>query len=76
MRAHVTQRGAQNSEEHEVTVAYILSEVCADEPHYIVIVAPEHSGFTHPLARRRQRRVHEDPVRLARGSAVLGSVAD
>ena len=47
MRAHVTQRGAQNSEEHEVTVAYMLTEVCADEQHHIVIVAPEHSGF-HP----------------------------
>ena len=48
---HVLQRKLKNSEEHGVTVAYILNELCADKQHYTVIVAPEHRGFIHPLAR-------------------------
>ena len=48
---HVLQRELKNSEEHGVTVAYILNELCADKQHYTVIVAPEHRGFIHPLAR-------------------------
>ena len=43
--------------EHGVTVAYILNELCADKRHYTVIVAPEHRGFIHPLARCGQTRV-------------------
>ena len=34
-----------------MTVAYILNELCADKQHHTVIVAPEHRGFIHPLAR-------------------------
>ena len=48
---HVLQMELKNSEEHGVTVAYILNELCADKQHDTVIVAPEHRGFIHPLAR-------------------------
>ena len=41
----VLQRKLKNSEEHGVTVACILNELCADEQHYTVIVAPEHRGY-------------------------------
>ena len=34
-----------------MNVVYILNELCADKQHYTVIVAPEHRGFIHPLAR-------------------------
>ena len=43
--------GAQNSEEHGVTVVRVLNELCVDKQHYTVIVAPAHRGFIHPLAR-------------------------
>ena len=54
---HVLQMDLKTERSTEVTVAYILNELCGDKQHYTVIVAPEHRGFIHPLARRRQTRV-------------------
>ena len=34
-----------------MTVAYIQNDLCADKLHCTVIVAPEHRGFIHPVAR-------------------------
>ena len=51
MRCARPSEGAQNSEAHGVTVTYILNDLCADKEHDTVIVAPEHRGFIHPLAR-------------------------
>ena len=34
-----------------MTVVYILNELCGDKQHYTVIVASEHRGSIHPLAR-------------------------
>ena len=55
---HVPSDGAQNSEEHGVTVAYIVNELCVDKLHYTVIVAPQHRGFIHPLARLKADTGH------------------
>ena len=37
--------------EHGVTVASILNECAGDKHHFTVIVAFEHRGSIHPLAR-------------------------
>ena len=76
-------RGSANREEHGVTVAYILNDLCADKQHYTVIVASEHTEVWSTGALEADTghikahwRAHEGPGRLARRSAVLGAVAD
>ena len=51
MRCMSFSGSSKKSDEHGVIVAYILNELCADKQHHIAIVASEHRGFIHPLAR-------------------------